>query len=99
MTPVALLAISDLVLWVGTGCLVVLTLTLLLVFARLLMGPTNADRVIAVDAMTVVTAAIVALYAILTNEPMLIRVTLTLALFGFLVTVALARLIALRGRG
>ena len=60
-------------------------------FVRLARGPSLADRVVALDMMTVIIVAFCGLYAIFANEPAFLDVAIALALVGFLATVALAR--------
>lgn len=60
-------------------------------FVRLLKGPTLADRVVALDMMSVLIVAFCGVYAVLVHEPAFLDVLLVIALIGFLATVALAR--------
>ena len=66
-------------------------LSVLLSCVRLMRGPSLADRVVALDMMTVSIVAFCALYAIRTDDPVFLDIALVLALIGFLTTVALAR--------
>lgn len=66
-------------------------LSILLGFVRLARGPSLADRVVALDMMTVSIVAFCALFSIRTNDPVFLDIALVLALVGFLATVALAR--------
>ena len=60
-------------------------------FYRLAFGPSLADRVVALDMMTVIIVAFCGLYAIFASDPAFLDVAIVLALVGFLATVALAR--------
>lgn len=60
-------------------------------FARLVRGPTLADRVAALDMMTVLIVAFCGLFTISAEEAAFLDVGIVLALVGFLATVALAR--------
>lgn len=60
-------------------------------FVRIARGPSLADRVVALDMMTVIIVAFCGLYAIFSDEPAFLDVAIALALVGFLATVALAR--------
>lgn len=60
-------------------------------FLRLRRGPTLADRVVALDMMSVLIVAFCGVYAVLVREAAFIDVLLVVALIGFLATVALAR--------
>ena len=62
-----------------------------LAFVRLVRGPTLADRVVALDMMTVLIVAFCGLFAISAEERAFLDVAVVLALVGFLATVALAR--------
>ena len=68
-----------------------LCLSVFLSLARLVIGPSLPDRVVALDMMTVSIIAICGLAAIHFAEPAFLSVALALALVGFLATVALAR--------
>ncbi|MDX8349099.1 monovalent cation/H+ antiporter complex subunit F [Cognatiyoonia sp. IB215446] len=71
--------------------LIVVVLSLAVAFVRLARGPSLADRVVALDMMTVSLIAVCGVLAISTGELALLDVALVLALVGFLATVALAR--------
>lgn len=60
-------------------------------FIRLVLGPSLADRVVALDMMTVAIVAFCGLAAIRSFDAAFLDVALVLALVGFLATVALAR--------
>lgn len=83
------------VLWV---ILPVLSLALLLTFARLLRGPSLPDRVIALDMTATLSIGVVAVYALVTSQPVLLDVTIFLALLVFLGTVGFAYYIEHRGK-
>lgn len=73
-----------------------LTLGLLLfgmgfAFLRMIRGPSLADRVVALEYITVLTVAFAAVYAIETEHPAFLDVAVALALALFLATVAFAR--------
>jgi multicomponent Na+:H+ antiporter subunit F len=68
----------------------VLSLALLLTFARLLRGPSLPDRVIALDMMATLGIGVVAVYAVYTGQPALLDVAILLALLVFLGTVGFA---------
>lgn len=60
-------------------------------FVRLAIGPSLADRVVALDMMTITIIVFCGIYAILTGDASFLDVAIVLALIGFLATVALAR--------
>jgi multicomponent Na+:H+ antiporter subunit F len=65
-------------------------------FLRLMRGPSLPDRVIALEYITVLTVAFVAVYAIETEHPAFLDVAVALALALFLATVAFARFLERR---
>ena len=71
--------------------LIMVVLSLAIAFIRLARGPNLADRVVALDMMTVSLIAVCGITAISSGELALLDVALVLALVGFLATVALAR--------
>lgn len=67
------------------------TLTLLLCGWRLLLGPTIADRVLALDTLYLSLVALVVMLGLRWQTPLLFEAALIVALLGFVGTVALAR--------
>lgn len=63
-----------------------------LILIRLLRGPTGADRVVSVDALTLLGAAAIATVALMTEQAVLLDVAVVLALVSFLGTVGFALL-------
>ena len=55
---------------------------------RAIKGPETADRVVALDAISTNVVALGVLYAIYTQRPVFINVSLMLAITGFIATVA-----------
>jgi len=78
--------------------LVALALALVLTFVRLVRGPSLMDRVTALELIASLVAGIVAVYAIGTDDPLLIDVAIVLALVAFMSAVAFARYAELAGR-
>ncbi len=74
--------------------------TIALIFAtiRLLKGPTLADRVVALDLISILLVAILALFALASDVTTYMDAALVLALVAFLGTVALARFMLCTGR-
>lgn len=60
---------------------------------RLILGPSRADRVVALDLITIMLVAIAAQLSLLYKEAAYLDVGLAIALIGFLATVAFARYI------
>ncbi|MCY4305587.1 MAG: monovalent cation/H+ antiporter complex subunit F [Aestuariivita sp.] len=65
--------------------------TVLLAFVRLILGPSLPDRVVALDMMTVAIVSVCGLAAVQSGDSAFLDVAVVLALVGFLATVALAR--------
>ncbi len=65
-------------------------------FGRLVRGPSLPDRVIALDMMSTLGIGIIAVYAVATNQPVLIDVASVLALVSFLGTIAFAEYVERR---
>ena len=85
MTPEAFLDFS---VYIG---FVMVMAALAVGFVRLALGPSLADRVVALDMMTITIIVFCGLYAIYTGDASFLDVAIVLALIGFLATVALAR--------
>ncbi|ODT47421.1 cation:proton antiporter [Devosia sp. 63-57] len=77
--------------------LVLLGLALLLSMVRIVIGPTLADRVLALDLLTVVAMGFIGAVAVRTGISLYLDIAIAVALLGFLATVALARYILSRG--
>lgn len=73
-----------------------LTIAVILAFVRLVRGPTLPDRVVALDLIATLMIGIIAIYAIATDEPVLLDLAIVLALISFLGTVAFAHYIERR---
>ena len=71
---------------------------LLLAFVRLAVGPSMPDRVVALDLIANLVVSITALYAITTDQQVLLDVAIGIALITFLGTVAFAQYIERRAR-
>jgi multicomponent Na+:H+ antiporter subunit F len=76
-----------------------LSIALLLAFARLARGPSLPDRVIALDLIAILAAAMTAVYAVMTGESVFLDVAIVVALISFLGTVAFARYLEKQGAG
>lgn len=68
-----------------------LSVALFIGFIRLMIGPSLADRVVALDMIALISIAYAALYAIASDQPAFLDVSIVLALVAFLTTVAFAR--------
>lgn len=58
---------------------------------RVMRGPTLADRVVALDLVTLLAVAFLGVFAIVSDVSAFLDVAITLALVGFLATLAFAR--------
>lgn len=77
----------------------ILGMALILAFVRLVRGPTLPDRVVSLDLVAAVAVAMVSVYAIATDQEVLLDVAIVLALVSFLGTVAFAKYLERRSRG
>lgn len=77
--------------------LAIMGLALMVSTVRIIIGPSLADRVLALDLMTVVAMGFIGAVAVRTGLMLYLDIALALALLGFLATVALARYILRRG--
>jgi multicomponent Na+:H+ antiporter subunit F len=75
-------------LWFCLGCL---SLALLLVAFRAVMGPTVADRVVSVDALSTLLISLLIAASILLDEGAYLDYVLVLAVLSFVGTVAYAK--------
>jgi multicomponent Na+:H+ antiporter subunit F len=77
--------------WSVDIALGMLTLSLLLTSVRVIIGPTLADRVLALDLLVAIAIGFVALIAISSGFALYVDIALALGLVGFLATAAFAR--------
>lgn len=61
---------------------------------RVLAGPTHYDRAVALDTTTLNAAALFLLWGLETDQPYFVVVAFTIAIIGFVGTVALAKYLA-----
>ncbi len=73
---------------------ILLAIALLFCFYRLIVGPTLPDRVVAMDTITTVMIAIIAVYCIQENTAAFYDAILVLSILGFVGTVAMAKFLA-----
>jgi multicomponent Na+:H+ antiporter subunit F len=79
------------VVFAGRLALVVLLVSIFLALVRLIRGPDAADRIVALDLVSVLIVAFLAAYSIFSGETSFLDVAIGYALIAFLGTVALAR--------
>lgn len=78
--------------WVLPLVVALLAVSGALVLLRLVRGPTGADRVVAIDALTLLGVAAIAAVSLLTAQAVFLDVAVVLALVSFLGTVGFALL-------
>ncbi len=71
-----------------------LAISLLFCFYRLIVGPSLPDRVVAIDTITTVTIAMIAVYCIQESTAVFYDAILVLSILGFVGTVAMAKFLA-----
>jgi len=86
-----MVAESSLVIFAGRFALVVLLVSIFLALVRLIKGPDAADRIVALDLVSVLIVAFLAAYSIFSGETSFLDVAIGYVLIAFLGTVALAR--------
>jgi len=77
-------------------CLVLLGIAVLLTVARLIRGPSVADRILALDTLSVEAIALIVLFGIWKGSGLYFEAALLIAVMGFVSTVALCKFL-LRG--
>ena len=77
-------------------CLLLLGLALLLTVARLIRGPGTADRILALDTLSIEAIALIVLFGIWKGTGLYFEAALLIAVMGFVSTVALSKFL-LRG--
>ncbi|MDN6860548.1 K+/H+ antiporter subunit F [Pseudomonas sp. CAN2814] len=77
-------------------CLALLGLAVLLTVARLIRGPSVADRILALDTLSVEAIALIMLFGIWKGSGLYFEAALLIAVMGFVSTVALCKFL-LRG--
>ncbi len=70
-----------------------IAISLIFAFIRLVIGQTLADRIVALDLMSALVIAFIALFAIARQETVYLDANIAFALLAFLSTVAFARYI------
>ena len=77
----------------ATIVLVIISISLVLTFLRLWLGPFLPDRVVALETTSILSVGAISAYAIETDREALLDVAIVMALITFLGTVAFARYI------
>lgn len=71
--------------------LVLLSLAILIALIRLLKGPTSFDRLLASDALTIITTGLIVLVSYILDRALYMDVSLVYALLGYVGVVTVAR--------
>jgi multicomponent Na+:H+ antiporter subunit F len=82
---------TSLVVIASRFALVVLLISIILALVRLIKGPATADRIVALDLISLLVVAFLAVESIYAGETSFLDVAIGYALIAFLGTVALAR--------
>jgi multicomponent Na+:H+ antiporter subunit F len=77
---------------------ILLLVSMVIAFVRLVRGPSMPDRIVALDLLTLLAIGVIALFAIREDQPVFLDAAIALALVAFLGTVAYARFLERRGR-
>ena len=78
-------------------CTIILVLLTFVGLYRAAVGPTAADRIVAINMISTKVTAIIVMIALITHQGSYVNVALVYALLGFLATIGLAKLL-LKGR-
>ncbi|MFH7319054.1 monovalent cation/H+ antiporter complex subunit F [Desulfurivibrio sp. D14AmB] len=70
-----------------------LALALLLAFVRMLLGPSLPDRVVALETIAVTSVGMIVVYAVASDEPVLLDVASVWAIISFVSIIAFAHYI------
>lgn len=76
----------------------ILSLSLVLIFIRFLIGPTVADRVVALDLLITVGIGVIGVFSLIADDPVFLDVAMILALIAFLSTVVFSNYLIKRDR-
>lgn len=77
--------------WAVNATFVILSLALVIIFIRLLKGPSLPDRVVALELIASLTVGFIATHAVATGMANFLDVAVVLALTAFLAAVGFAR--------
>ncbi len=69
---------------------IILAFSLILALAGLIRGPSLASRVVSFDLLTTIGIGLIAVYAVMTDQPVFLDIAVVLALISFLGTIAFA---------
>ncbi|MEK4230456.1 Na(+)/H(+) antiporter subunit F1 [Solibacillus sp. FSL H8-0538] len=75
------------------GSIVIITLSMIAVIYRLVVGPSASDRVVALDALGISLISLIALFSIMVDTSYFLEIILLLAILSFIGTVAFSKFI------
>ncbi|MEA3499468.1 MAG: monovalent cation/H+ antiporter complex subunit F [Candidatus Marinimicrobia bacterium] len=70
---------------------IIVLISIVLTFTRMVLGPTVADRAVALDGMTIIAISLIAFIAYYSNRIIYLDVAIVYALISFIGIVAIAR--------
>ncbi|SPJ33658.1 monovalent cation/H+ antiporter complex subunit F [Kushneria phyllosphaerae] len=76
----------------------ILALSMVLCLARLVMGPSLPDRVVALELLSMIIVGIIGVHTLQSDETSFLDVAIVVALMSFLATVGFARFLERGGR-
>ncbi|SEO81845.1 multicomponent Na+:H+ antiporter subunit F [Aquisalimonas asiatica] len=85
--------------WVTLATMLILVLALVLTAVRLVLGPSLADRVVALELIALIAVGIIIVYAVQVDRAAFLDVALVLALTAFMAAVGFARFLERGGSG
>lgn len=75
------------------GSIVIITLSMIAVIYRLVVGPSASDRVVALDALGISLISLIALFSIMVDTSYFLEIILLPAILSFIGTVAFSKFI------
>jgi multicomponent Na+:H+ antiporter subunit F len=76
-----------------TIAFVLIVLAALMSFYRLIFGPTNPDRIISADALSLIATVVLVFLALIFDSPLYLDIALIYAVLAFIGIIALSRVI------
>lgn len=70
--------------------IIILAMGLILALTGLIRGPSLANRVVSFDLLTTIGIGLIAVYAVMNDQPVFLDIAVVLALISFLGTIAFA---------
>jgi len=70
---------------------IIAVISIVLTFVRMILGPTVADRIVALDGMTIIAISLIVYIAYFSNRIIYLDVAIVYALMSFIGVIAVAR--------